>query len=167
MPTEPSKSRVYVWRQLKKLGAVSFQTVWVVPYSPSASSEMAKLVEFIESQKGSALIIEGKAVNKKQQELIWKTFVASRDEEYGEFIEKCEDYFKEIAMEIEQKNFIFAEVEENEEELEKLRHWFSKIEKRDFIKTEMRKTSIQKLKQCERVFEEFAKMVYEHIQIKK
>lgn len=166
LPTEPSKARVYVWRQLKKLGAISFQTVWVIPYSQSTVSELNKIVEFVESQRGSALIIEGKAMNNKQHEMIHKTFLESMDEEYREFIHKCDDYFNEIISEIENKNFIFAEVEENEEEMEKLRKWLSKIEKRYSVKSGLKKLAHQKMKSCERMFEDFAKMVYEHQQKK-
>lgn len=166
LPTEPSKARVYVWRQLKKLGAISFQTVWVLPYSSSAVNELNKLVEFVESQKGSALIIEGKAINKNQLELIYKALIESMDEEYREFIYKCEDFLKEINKEIETKNFIFAEVEENEEEMEKLKKWLSKIEKRYVFKSEIKKSAHQKMKTCEKMFEYFANIVYEHQQKK-
>ncbi len=41
--------------------------------------------------------------------MIEKALVASRNEENGELIEKCEDYFKEIEHEIEKKNFTFRD----------------------------------------------------------
>lgn len=167
LPTEPSKARVYVWRQLKKLGAVSFQTVWVVPQTSGAIAELQKLIEFIEGHDGEGLLIEGKALNKKQVEALQKTFVDSRNEEYRELIQKCEDFFKEIASEIEKKNFIFAEVEENEGELAKLKQWLAKIETRDFVKASLRKTAVEKIKSCEKLFDDFAKTAYEHSQRKK
>ncbi len=36
-----------------------------------------------------------------------------------------------------------------------------KVEKRDVIKAPLRKTASGKIKQCERRFEDFARMVYE------
>lgn len=85
-------------------------------------------MEDIEGFKGESLIIDGKALDKTQDEHINQAFLASRNEEYQELIKKCEDFFKEIETEIAAQNFIFAEVEENEEELEKLKHWLKKIE---------------------------------------
>ncbi|NLI30592.1 MAG: chromate resistance protein ChrB [Nitrospiraceae bacterium] len=167
LPTEPSKSRVYVWRQLKKLGAVNFQTVWVVPQTAAALGEMHKLVEFVEQNKGDALLIEGKALNEKQVQALQKTFVDSRNEEYQELIEKCVDFANEVAAEIERKNFIFAEVEENEEELDKLKQWLAKIESRDFVKAPLRKVAVEKIRESEKIFDEFAKTVFEHSQKKK
>ncbi|MCK7494223.1 MAG: hypothetical protein MZW92_25680 [Comamonadaceae bacterium] len=151
-----------MWRQLKKLGAVNFQTVWVVPQTSSAVGELLKLIEIIEQYKGEGLLIEGKALNKKQVEALQKTFVDSRNEEYQELIQKCDDYGKEIASETERKNFIFAEVEENEEELDKLKQWFAKIEARDFVKASLRKVALEKIKTCEKMFDEFTKTAYQH-----
>ncbi len=164
LPTEPSKARVYVWRQVKKLGAVNFQSAWVLPYSNEHIAELKKLVADIAGYKGESLLIEGKALDKGQEEQIAKAFRESRDEEYRELIEKCEDFFKEIAYEIERQNFIFAEVEENEEELEKLKQWLKKIEKRVSEGATLRKTAFEKIKECEKRFDEFARLVYLHSQ---
>jgi hypothetical protein len=162
LPTEPSKARVYVWRQLKKLGAVNYQSTWVLPYSNERIGEIKRLADEIERYKGESLLLEGKALDKKQEERIYKAFADSRNEEYQEIIEKCEDYFKEIAFEIERKNFIFAEVEENEEELEKLKQWLKKVEKRDLVGAPLQKAAAEKIKTCEKMFNDFAKTVYLH-----
>jgi hypothetical protein len=162
LPTEPSKARVYVWRQLKKLGAVNYQSTWVLPYSNERIGEIKRLADEIERYKGDSLLLEGKALDKNQEERIYKAFADSRNEEYQEIIEKCEDYFKEIAFEIERKNFIFAEVEENEEELEKLKQWLKKIEKRDVVGAPLQKAAAEKIKTCEKMFDDFAKTVFLH-----
>lgn len=100
LPTEPSKARVYVWRQLKKLGAVNYQSAWVLPYSSERIADIKQLAEDIRSYRGESLLIEGRAIDKDQEELIKKAIVESRNEEYGELIEKCEDFFKEIKFEM-------------------------------------------------------------------
>jgi hypothetical protein len=166
LPTKPSKARVYVWRQLRKLGAVNYQSVWAIPHSADRLYELKRLVEDIKKYQGSGLIITGNILLKDQEEKIVRAFIDSRNEEYQEIIEKCEDFFKEIEYEIGRQNFIFAEVEENEEELDKLKQWLKKVEKRDVIKPPLRKTAIDKIKKCEKIFEDFAHRVYEHSQIK-
>jgi len=162
LPAEPSKARVYVWRQLKKLGAVNHQSVWVIPHSPERTQSLSKLTEEIENYKGTALLIAGTVLMKNQEDKIVQAFICSRNEEYEEVIEKCEDFFKEIESEITRRNFIFAEVEENEEELEKLKQWLRKIEKRDVLKPPLRKEALEKIKQCEKIFDDFTRRVYEH-----
>jgi hypothetical protein len=162
LPAEPSRARVYTWRQLKKLGAVNHQSVWVVPHSTDRINVLKKLIEEIEGYKGSALLFAGNILIKSQEESIIQAFVDSRNEEYREVIDKCEDYYKEIEFEIGRKNFIFAEVEENEEELDKLKLWLKKIEKRDILKPALRKDATEKIKACEKIFNDFARRVYEH-----
>lgn len=164
LPAEPSKARVYVWRQVKKLGAVNYQSSWILPYSDGHVAALKKLVADITEYNGESLLVEGKTLDKNQEKLIAGVFRESRDEEYRELIDKCEDFFKELAYEIERKNFIFAEVEENEEELEKLKQWLKKIEKRVVDGATLRKTALEKINECEKRFDEFAKVVYLHSQ---
>ncbi|NLI80653.1 MAG: chromate resistance protein ChrB [Deltaproteobacteria bacterium] len=162
LPAEPSRVRVYVWRQLKKLGAICHQSVWVVPHAKERLNSLNRLVEEIEGWNGAALLITGTIVVKAQEQEIIRAFTDSRNEEYREIIQKCEEFLKEIQFEIGRENFIFAEVEENEEELEKLKHWLKKVEKRDVIKPPLRKTTLERIKQCESIFNDFARRVYEH-----
>lgn len=162
LPANPSKARVYAWRQLKKMGAVNLQNVWIVPHAVERIRELENLTEGIQKYKGAALVMVGTIPVKHQEQSVLKALAASRDEEYVEVIEQCEAFFKEIEHEIGRENFIFAEVEENEEELEKLKRWFKKVEKRDTIKAPLRKQALQKIKQCEKIFNDFAKRVYDH-----
>lgn len=162
LPAKPSKARVYAWRQLRKLGALSYQSFWILPSSPERINELKRLCENIDGFQGESLIIDGRVLSADQEERIRKIFVESRDEEYQELIYKCDDFFKEIQSEIERENFIFAEVEENEEELDKLRLWLKKIEKRDVLGAPKRKAALDKVKSCDRVFEDFARRVYEY-----
>ncbi|MCX8027746.1 MAG: chromate resistance protein ChrB [Thermodesulfovibrionales bacterium] len=167
VPSHPSKARVYVWRELKKIGAINYQTIWVLPYSKDSLEKAHALEKIIEKYGGQALLVEGKVLNNDDEGKIINAFIDARNKEYLELIDKCEDFFKEISFEIKRKNFIFAEVEENEEELDKLKTWLKKIEKRDFINAPLRKEAIEKIKKCSKLFEEFSTTVYKETQGKK
>ncbi len=162
LPADPSRARVYIWRQLKKLGAVNHQSVWVVPHSKDRVEALKSLTEEIEKYKGTALLLGGNVLVESQNEEIVEAFIGSRNEEYREVIEQCEAFLKEIEYEVERHNFSFAEVEENEEELEKLKQWLRKVERRDPLKAPLRKEAHERIKQSKRVFEDFARRVYEH-----
>lgn len=64
-------------------------------------------------------------------------------------------FFKEISFEIERQNFIFAEVEENEEELEKLKAWLKKVEKRDFVNAPLKRKLLRKLRNVQEFLRNF------------
>ncbi len=167
LPPKPSKLRVHVWRQLKKIGAVNYQSVWVVPYKKSLISDLQSLASHIETYGGGSLLIEGKPLNQAEEERILNAFLEASSEEYQEISNKCDDFLKEIASEIARKNFIFAEIEENEEDLDKLKKWLKKVDDRHPVKNPLRKTAAEKLKRCEKALEDFSMRVYRHVQEKK
>ena len=130
-------------------------------------SELESLASHIEANGGGSLLIEGKPLNAADDERIANAFLDASTEEYQEIANKCEDFLKEIAAEVARKNFIFAEVEENEEDLDKLKKWLKKVEKRHLVKNPLRKMAAQKLKLCEKAMEDFSLRVYRQAQSKK
>jgi len=163
LPSEPSKARVAVWRKLRKLGAINHQALWILPYSRQRIKDVTSLIVEIELQRGQGLVVVGALLDKAREEHVREAFSRSRDEEYHELIAKCDDYAKEIEFEVGRKNFIFAEVEENEEELRKLTEWLTKIERRDVMDASLHRKAVEKVARCEKLFDEFSKMVYEHV----
>jgi len=167
LPARPSRARVHAWRQLKKLGAVNYQSVWVVPYSRDKAGALELLLKDIEAAHGNGVLVEGRLLRPADEEGIRQALLAASNEEYGEIIEKCDDFLKEIEMEIARKNFIFAEVEENEEDLEKLLKWLRKVERRASLESPLRKEALSKMKLCEKAMNEFAEIVFAHTQGKR
>jgi hypothetical protein len=70
LPAYPSKARVYVWRQLKKLGAVKYQSTWILPHSAEHINELNRLREEIVRYKGESLLIGGKSFNDDREERV-------------------------------------------------------------------------------------------------
>ncbi len=104
-----------------------------------------------------------KFLNLEHEDKVIAYFNKARDEEYKEFIDKCEDYFKEIEKEIAIEKFTFAEVEEEEEELDKLLSWYGKIEVRDIFHSLQGDCAKEKLVQVKKAFENYSDMVYQYI----
>ncbi|MDP4180738.1 MAG: chromate resistance protein ChrB [Bacillota bacterium] len=161
LPTEPSRLRVSAWRNLKKLGAVSIQqSMWVLPYNDDNYSALQAVSREIESNSGEVLLMQCEFFESKHEQKVITGFNSARDEEYKEFIDKCEDYFKELEKEIAIEKFTFAEVEEEEEELNKLLSWYAKLEVRDVFHSSQRDPAKDKLEQVKKAFESYSEMVY-------
>lgn len=161
LPSKPSKARLHVWRQLKKIGAVNVESLWVAPFAKEKLSELQKLVEDIKCFNGSGVILVGKAADAVDEQLLTNAMTLSSNEELTELMGVCDKFLEEIKSEIVKENFIFAEVEENEEELEKIKKWHQKILKRSIYDSPLRKTVSEKIKSCDAALEEFSKMVFE------
>ncbi|MBM7582233.1 DNA-binding transcriptional regulator PaaX [Caldicoprobacter guelmensis] len=161
LPKEQSRVRVSVWRKLKKCGSVSIgQSMWVLPASEEhlkLFNEMAK--EIIENG-GIAYIANADFLSTGNTDDIINLFNKARDEEYQEFLEKCEDFFLEIEKETRRENFTYIELEENEAEYNKLVEWLKKINSRDFFGAPLKKQAEEMLEKCKRLLDDFSNKVY-------
>jgi hypothetical protein len=161
LPKEPSRIRVSVWRKLKKNGSVSIgQSMWLLPVSDEHFRLFSEIAAMITQNNGTAYVVEAGFFLESTQEDIIRSFDASRDEEYREFNEKCDGFFQEIAKESARKNLTFAELEENEDEYDKLVEWLKKITARDFFTAPLKKQAEQNLAKCKQLLDEFSSEVY-------
>lgn len=132
LPKGPSRVRVSAWRKLKKSGSVNIgQSMWVLPLSDEHISVFTEISGDILQNNGEAYILKAGFISTGNTDDITSIFNRARDEEYKEFLGKCEDFFREIEKETEKRNFTFAEIEENESEHDKLEEWLRKITMRE------------------------------------
>ncbi|MEL7655723.1 MAG: Chromate resistance protein ChrB [Bacillota bacterium] len=161
LPTEPSRHRVSVWRALKKLGVVNIQqSMWVLPYNDENYKSLLKISEEIELNQGDALLMDCSFFSEAHENRIITMLNDVRNEEYKEFISECGKYLKEIEKEITIEKFTFAELEEEEEELNKLISWFSKISARDAFSASERTRASEMKDQIQQAFDQYSEMVY-------
>jgi len=160
LPREPSRTRVSLWRKLKKIGALNIQqSMWILPKNDENYNLLIEIKNDVLQNNGEAFVMKS-SVDDDSKKIIVERFNAARDEEYKELLEKCDDFFAEIDKEIARKNFTFAEIEENEEELRKLKEWYEKIEARDFFGAPLKEKSKAMLSKCEDILENFCDKVY-------
>jgi Protein ChrB, N-terminal len=115
----------------------------------------------IVEMQGEAVLLETVALDRTQEEKILARFNKDRDEAYREFLEQCAGFEAEIAKERAAGKFTFAELEENDEDLKKLRSWFEKISKLDFHGASLAHEAADRLSQCEILLDAFGKQVFE------
>lgn len=162
LPKEPSRVRVSVWRKLKRFGAVNIgQSLWVLPPADEHYVLFEEISKEVNDNSGEAYIMKTTFIQNKNAKTILEHFNAARDEEYKEFLTKCDDFFKEINQETEKNNFSYTEIEENEHELDKLNVWLEKILARDFFEAPLKEQSVETLSKCKQLMDDFSNKVYE------
>jgi CRISPR/Cas system-associated endoribonuclease Cas2 len=159
---EPAKKRVALWRKLKAMGAVYLQNgVCLLPKTEEHLRSLKVLENDICDMQGEAVLLETVALNRAQEDKVVSRFKADRDEDYTEFLDKCADFDAEIAKEVTAKHFTYAELEENDEDLKKLRNWLEKIKKLDFHGAPLRAQAEAQLAHCEKLLDAYAHQVFE------
>jgi hypothetical protein len=87
-------------------------------------------------------------------------FQAARDDEYEEIVDRCDDFQAQVQKEYTASHFTYAELEENEVDLVKLRNWFARIAERDVFGAAGRGQAEEALAACEKTLEEYAARVF-------
>jgi hypothetical protein len=91
---------------------------------------------------------------------VMAAFQAARDDEYEEIVDKCDDFLAEVQKEYAAGHFTYAELEENEVDLVKLRTWFTRIRQRDVFGAAGRQAAEKAIGECEQALEAYAARVY-------
>lgn len=162
VPSEPSSKRVAIWRKIRGLGAVYLQNgVCVLPNTDAYQRQLKIIQNDILSIGGEAALLDTAGFDKQDADTIVAHFNAARNAEYEEFLEKCQAYVAEIHDEIAVQHFTYAELQENDEDLKKLRHWLNKITTVDFYGAPLRAQAEQEFAVCEQVLEVFTHHVFD------
>jgi hypothetical protein len=161
LPATPSSLRVKVWRRLREAGSTSLQNgVWVLPRNEENRIFMERLLAYIKQNGANGQIFLAQGLELQIQADILARFNAERDQEYEEFLEQCEAFITELEKESNYKKFTFAELEENEQNLQRLRKWIAKIQKRDFFKAKKSQDAITAFRNCRQWLHNYTRQVY-------
>lgn len=161
LPASPSSPRVTVWRRARSAGAVGVQNgAWVLPDGPAHVRFLTGLASYVREQGGSAYALRTTSATGTEDAEIVARFRSDRAKEYAELTERGEELLAELAKETDRSNFTFAELEENEQDLDRLSGWLEKITVRDFFPDEHAKDAAALLERCRRALETFTGEVY-------
>jgi hypothetical protein len=126
---------VAIWRDLKRIGAHYLQQcVCVVPRRPDLALAIESVREKVGRLGGSSNLFEVPWLSPEDEAALVGGFRDLVAKQYDEIVEECETKFvKEIEFERFRENYTFAEAEEIEQDLEKIRRWFAQVSRRDWF----------------------------------
>jgi hypothetical protein len=161
LPAEPSRHRVAVWRELRRLGAVGLQQgTWAVPGVEPFAAGLAQVIEAITTAGGQPVVLA--VVDEEASAVQLETlFTAQREAEWVEFLSDCGKYQAELASEVVKGKLTLAELDEEEQSLDRLRRWYRTIKTRDLFGAPSAPAAERRLKECADALEDFAERVYE------
>jgi DNA-binding transcriptional regulator PaaX len=159
IPSEPTRLRAAVWRRIKSMGAIYLQnSAAALPASVAAERALRKLRAEILDMSGTAVLLSCAVLAGETE--IRASFQAARDDEYAEIVDKCEDFLGQVDKEYAASHFTYAELEENEVDLVKLKNWLQKVRDRDVFGAAGRPAADQAVLTCEDKLEAYAARVY-------
>jgi hypothetical protein len=159
VPSEPSRLRATVWRRIKSLGAIYLQSsAAALPASTAAERALRRLRSEILDMSGTAVLLSCDVLAGEAE--VRSQFQTARDDEYEEIVDKCADFLAGIDKEYTEDHFSYAELEENEVDLVKLRSWLQRVRDRDVFGAAGLDQAVSSLTECEEKLEAYAARVY-------
>jgi hypothetical protein len=154
---------VAVWRELRRVGAISVQqATWALPARAEFLDALERAVELIERGDGEVLVFDAVPRGEVMTARLEALFNKEREAEWTEFLAECGKFEREIDKEIRIEKFTTAELDEEEQNLERLRRWFRDLRARDLFGSGSQPEAEQRLKVCTEQLEDYAVRVFEH-----
>lgn len=161
VPKEPSTARVSVWRRVRGLGALDLQqSVWFLPERLESRAALEAVAGEVRAFGGEAYLLYVSAQGEEGERLLTR-LRAERDAEYAELHEQMALLRAELAKERLAGKFTFAELEDMESALERLRTWLARVEARDVEGSAGYRNAAQALGELTAAVGEFAGRVYQ------
>jgi hypothetical protein len=162
VPAEPSRHRVGVWRELRRAGAVPLgQGCWAVPEVPAVADGVARTVELAGRGAGEVIVLRAAGRGEADAARLADLFTEARQAEWAEFIADCGKFSNEIDSEIAKRKFTLAELEEEEQSLERLRRWHRELATRDVFGAPGAAEAAQQLKHCTEKLAGYTEQVFQ------
>lgn len=165
LPAEPSRKRVFIWRQLKKLGALSMEGAgWLLPKAEPIATRIKDILNSVEEMEGTANLYSVTDFSEIQEQRAIARFKQEREREYAEIIKECHKMLRHIERERQQQEFNFEEVQELEGDLGKINRWLSDAKERDFWDVTAREEVEKLISKAETGLATFTQETYERMQ---
>jgi hypothetical protein len=140
--------RVYVWRQLRRLGALYLhQSVCLLPNRPEVRAALQPILLRVRAQGGNVRNLTIQVEGSEHDALVAEQR-NERDEEYREVVERVPAFLSEITMETARGRITYAEVEESEADLERFEKWLAAITARDYFRAAAGVAARAAVQQC-------------------
>ncbi|UOX90898.1 chromate resistance protein ChrB [Amycolatopsis sp. FBCC-B4732] len=162
VPAAPSRHRVAVWRELRRIGALSLgQGTWAVPDVTAFAAGVRRVVELAERGEGEVVVLDAAGRSERDGTRLEELFTAEREDEWREFLADCGKFDAEIDKEIRVGKFTMAELEEEEQSLERLRRWHRDLKVRDVFGAPSAAPAELRLKHCADRLAEYTELVFQ------
>ncbi|WBO62450.1 Chromate resistance protein ChrB [Streptomyces camelliae] len=161
LPAGPSRHRVAVWRELRNAGALSLgQGVWAVPDVPVFADGVARALALTERAGGQTVTLNAAGRGAEDAARLRALFTAARTADWTEFLADCGTFEEELTKEIRIGTFTLAELEEEEQSLERLRRRHRDLTARDVFGAPEAAEAGRRLKECAAACEDYAERVF-------
>ncbi len=134
LPSAPTRKRAFIWRELKKVGAVYLRDgVCVLPDRPDTRQALQAVAARVREFEGQATVVDTARLDGQTVQGVLVQAGTARQVEYTAVADAGHEFLAHVRREIRQRNFTEQELEILKGDLAKLRRWCDQIRGRDYF----------------------------------
>ena len=122
-----------------------------------------RAVQLAQRGDGEAIVLEAAGRADTDAARLEGLFTEAREAEWAEFLADCAKYEAELDSEIAKAKFTLAELEEEDQSLERLRRWHRDLRGRDLFGAPSAAEAEQRLKHCTERLEDYTDRIFDHL----
>ena len=165
LPSNDSRARVAVWRELRRSGALHVQqSVVAVPDADGFADDVQRLRDVIAGVGGQVTALRTEPLASGDDGRLLEAWNDARDAEYRELAGECAKFVAEIDHEFEIEKFTLAELDEEAAELDKLQRWHERIRRFDLHRAPGGPAAASAITDAEAALARFSAAVFERTQ---
>lgn len=162
LPTEPSRHRVAVWRELRRGGAIQLGPgSWAVPAQPVFADTAERVMDLVRRGDGEMFVLDASARDEASSARLQAAYTEAREAEWTEFISDCVKFMAELDHEIAIEKYTLAELDEEEQSMERLRRWHRELGVRDVFGSPSAPAAHGQLTECVSRLEDYTERVFQ------
>ena len=149
VPAQPTRKRAFIWRLLKKLGAVYLRDgICVLPDRPGTRAGLSAVADKIGEFGGQATLATEAQLDPATIEVVRRQAQQARRAEYTAVVDAGSALVSHIRRETRHRDLGPSELELLENDLVKLRRWRDQIRARDYFSAEAGTEAEDVLTEC-------------------
>lgn len=166
VPPEPTRKRAFIWREVKKAGAVYVRDgVCALPESAQTRQSLKAICTKVAEMGGQAILAQTLDLDAERSQALQCQIQDARALEYAEVTHEATQFLEHLQREHQHRDFRFSELEELEQDLGKLKRWVAQIGARDYFEAARGAQVAELLSRCEEALAGFLEQTYaqEHL----
>ncbi len=162
LPADTTGFKASIYSELKKLGAVNIQkSMWIMPNNLENYFLMQNISRQIELNNGESFLMKSEFIVEGHEKRIVSLFNKLQNDRYQGFVGECVNYVNTLDTKIAGEKFTFTEMEEAEENYEKLVSERLKIESQNFVDSCQHEEALRLLEKSKGTYKKYSEMVYQ------
>lgn len=131
---------------------------------PDFADGVTRAIALAQRGDGEVLVLDATGRTEHDAARLAALLTADREDEWREFLADCGKYDADIDKDLRNRKFTMAELEEDEQSLERLRRWYQILAARDVFGAPSAVEAEQRLKQCAERLADYTEQVFQALQ---